>query len=106
MVVCDSCEGREDVKRTRFIGNAIEHEADRSQIDAGRLDFVGASADLCIRCRNRLVRTIKEAVQPQPKCLNSKYSVVTLAASILVSTATTPRSWGLVGGDPRHLPTV
>lgn len=63
MLVCDSCEGREDVQKTQWSITIL----DSTNIAKSASDRTITTDDLCVHCRNRLEMTIKAAVRPLPK---------------------------------------
>lgn len=67
MLVCDSCEGREDVKRIAARIVLIPDQPEHCDVTVAT-----EAGDLCLQCRNRVARTIKEAVGPQPRGVTAR----------------------------------
>ena len=79
MLICDACEGREDVQSVGIVMRLMRsnYEQPRTWLFGGEADGKDegyAPSELCINCREKLVRTIKEAVGPQPKLVSKTES--------------------------------
>ena len=80
MLICDACEGREDVQSVGIVMRLMRGNYEKPcTIDllGGKVDGKDegyALSELCINCREKLVRTIKEAVGPQPKLVSKTES--------------------------------
>ena len=76
MLICDACEGREDVRSVGIVMRLMRsnYEKPGTWLLGGKADGKDEGYELCINCREKLVRTIKEAVGPQPKLVSKTES--------------------------------
>jgi hypothetical protein len=60
--ICDRCDRRDDVR----LSQPELHYEQRESVDNSGISKV----DLCIRCRDQLLKTIRDFIRPLPKEYN------------------------------------